>query len=224
MGYLYATNLTSGQGGIGGTYTDEDWVRAIRHGVGPDGKPLIFMPSSEFYFLTDEDLGALIAFLKTVPPVDYSPAEISVGPLGRVLFLAGQMPLLVTAEEIDHDAPRPEDSAPDVTAEYGQYLAVGCVGCHRQDYSGGPIAGVPSDWPPAENLTPAGELADWTEADFLDFMRTGVTPKGDNIDPEYMPWPNLGQLTGRRTKGIVAVSANIAPQRNREWLNNILPA
>ncbi|HEX6576503.1 MAG TPA: hypothetical protein VF042_16160, partial [Gemmatimonadaceae bacterium] len=42
---LTSSNLTKGKGGIGGTYTDDDWVRAIRYGIGRDGKSLLFMPS-----------------------------------------------------------------------------------------------------------------------------------------------------------------------------------
>src|SRR5215217_9073200 len=41
---LTPSNLTSGKGGIGGVYKDEDWIRAIRYGVGLDGKSLLFMP------------------------------------------------------------------------------------------------------------------------------------------------------------------------------------
>lgn len=63
-------NVTAGAGGVGVTNTDEDWVRAIRHGVGHDGRGLVIMPARNFYNLSDEDLGALIAYLKTLPPVD----------------------------------------------------------------------------------------------------------------------------------------------------------
>ena len=70
VGKVIASNLTSGQGGVADQYTDETWVYAIRHGVRYNGKPLLFMPSSEFYFLSDADLGAVIAYVKSVPPVD----------------------------------------------------------------------------------------------------------------------------------------------------------
>ena len=60
-------NLTSGAGGVGATNTDEDWVRAIRHGVGHDGRALWVMPSLSFSRLSDEDLGALIAYLESRP-------------------------------------------------------------------------------------------------------------------------------------------------------------
>lgn len=201
LGGIHAANLTPGSGGVGQTYSDADWIRAIRHGLDPDSKPLIFMPSHEFYYLSDDDLGVLIAYLKTLPPVDNQPAETSIGPLGRTLYLAGQIPL-VPAELIDHDAPRPSAPPPGLTIEYGQYLAVGCAGCHGQTYAGGPIPGGPPDWPPAANLTPAGNPGNWTEADFINTLRTGVTPEGNELNPEYMPWPTFGKMTDDELKAI----------------------
>src|ERR1051326_4476644 len=49
------------QGGMGKQFTAADWIRAIRHGVGPDGKSLIIMPATSFYHFSDADLGAVIA-------------------------------------------------------------------------------------------------------------------------------------------------------------------
>jgi mono/diheme cytochrome c family protein len=201
IGQINPANLTPGAGGIGGSYTDTDWVRAIRHGVGPDGKPLIFMPSQEFYFLSDEDLGALIAYLKTVPPIDNQPPAITIGPLGRVLFLAGQLDL-VPAEKIDHKATRPVGADPGVTVAYGEYMAVGCVGCHGPGFSGGPIPGVPPDWPPAANLTPGGNPANWSQEEFVNTLRSGLTPEGELLDPQYMPWPTYSQMTDDELKAI----------------------
>ena len=60
---LSVPNLTSGAGGIGATNTDEDWVRAIRHGVGYDRRGLVLMPSDTWYYLGDEDLKMQIIFL-----------------------------------------------------------------------------------------------------------------------------------------------------------------
>jgi len=209
IGNIYASNLTAGQGGVGGAYSDADWVRAIRHGVGPDGKPLLFMPSQEFYYLSDEDLGALIAYLKSVPPVDNEPPQDRVGPLGRVLFLAGQFPL-IPAELIDHDGPRPQVPPPGVTVEYGRYLAVGCIGCHGPDYAGGPIPGGSPDWPPAANLTPAGQLAGWTEAGFIAAMRTGVKPGGERFN-EAMPYEAVGAMTDEELKALWLFLQSLPP-------------
>ncbi|HMB93523.1 MAG TPA: cytochrome c, partial [Rhodothermales bacterium] len=62
-----ASNLTAGQGGIGGTYTDADWERAIRHGVRPGNEGLLIMPSKAYHKLSDDETADLIAYLKTVP-------------------------------------------------------------------------------------------------------------------------------------------------------------
>ncbi|MFH2037981.1 MAG: hypothetical protein ABIJ65_00960, partial [Chloroflexota bacterium] len=53
LGQVITPNLTSGAGGIGAERTDSNLVSAIRHGIRPDGTPLLFMPSTEFYYLSD---------------------------------------------------------------------------------------------------------------------------------------------------------------------------
>lgn len=195
LGQLNATNLTTGEGGSGARYEDLDWVRAIRHGIDPDGRPLLFMPSHEYYPMGDQDMGALIAYLKQIPPVDNVLAASTVGPLGRALFMAGDLHL-VPAELIDHEAPRPEAPAPGVTPEYGEYLALVCMGCHGEGYSGGPIPGVPPDWPPAANITfHESGLASWTEEDFFTLLRTGKRPDGRDLNPQYMPWRAVSHMT-----------------------------
>ena len=79
---LSIPNLTSGAGGVGATNTDEDWVRAIRHGVGHDGRGLVLMPARVWYYLSDDDLTDLIAYLKSLPPVDNELPMTDLGPLG----------------------------------------------------------------------------------------------------------------------------------------------
>ena len=76
-------------------------MRTIRDGVRPDGSALIFMPSYEYRGIGPDDLGALISWIKSMPPVDTELREQEVGPLGRVLYLTGALPL-VPAEMIDH--------------------------------------------------------------------------------------------------------------------------
>lgn len=56
---LTSANLTKGKGGIGGTYTDEDWVRSLRYGIGPTGESVVFMPSEAYTHFNDADLGAM---------------------------------------------------------------------------------------------------------------------------------------------------------------------
>ena len=202
IGRLSGTNLTRGKGGIGGERTDEDWVRAIRHGVAPDGRALLFMPSHEFNPLGDEDVGALVAYIKSVPPVDNEVPRNRVGPVGRALFLAGQIHL-IPAEMIKHDAPRSTPPAPGATKEYGAYLATGCVGCHGDGLAGGKIPGGPPEWPAAANLTPDPEtgLGKWTEQDFFRAMREGKRPDGREIR-EPMPWKSFAQLSDEELRAM----------------------
>ena len=72
IGTLNAGNLTPGIGGIA-HYSDAELVRAIRHGVDETGQPLLFMPSNEFYVISDEDLGAMIAYLRSLPALPEEP-------------------------------------------------------------------------------------------------------------------------------------------------------
>lgn len=195
VGNFYGANLTSGKGGIGTSYTDLDWVRTIRHGIKPDGKPVLLMPSMDYYNLSDEDLGAIIAYLKTIPPVDHFVEPSKAGFLGRFLAVSGQINV-VSAELINHTQPHPGAPERAATAEYGKYIAsITCIGCHNPALSGGSIPGTPPEWPPAKNLTPGGDMAEWNEADFIKTIRTGMNPDGVILNPEFMPWPNFIQMT-----------------------------
>ncbi len=191
IGRLVASNITPGKGGVVSGYTDQDWVYAIRHGLRRDGKALLVMPAREYWHFDDAELGAIIHYIKSVPPVDKPSGESSVGPLARVLYLADQLGL-IAAEKVSHDVPPPVAPTPGPTVQYGQHLAMtsGCVGCHGEGFSGGPVPGMPPAWPPASNLTPdeGSGMGSWTEQDFFAVMREGKRPNGAIINSEFMPW------------------------------------
>ncbi|MBA2688379.1 MAG: c-type cytochrome [Gemmatimonadaceae bacterium] len=212
MGRLYAPNLTSGNGGVAAGYTDADWVRGIRHGVGADGRPLIFMPSEHFYYMNDADLGAVIAYLKTVKPVDYVTPEPRLGPLGRVLHLAVGFPS-IPVEVIPKGRTTRPATQPGATVEYGKYLTTigGCMGCHNPNLSGG--GGGEGGVPPA-NLTPPG-LKGWTEADFVKAMRTGVRP-GGRVLSAAMPWPYVGKLSDEELRATWLYLQSLPPKKMGE--------
>ncbi|HRN53771.1 MAG TPA: c-type cytochrome, partial [Gemmatimonadaceae bacterium] len=94
IGRLSGPILTRGQGGVTASMTDADWERAIRHGVAADGRRLVLMPSHEYQLMSDEDVGLVIAYLRSVAPVDRQMPPTRIGPLARALFAAGKMPLL----------------------------------------------------------------------------------------------------------------------------------
>lgn len=192
-------NLTSGAGGVGSFFTDEDWVRAIRHGVGHDGRALFIMPSNSFYYISDEDLGALIAYLKSLPPVDNQMAGRKIDLVGQMMMAAGMMPPLAV-DRIDHTAPPPTAPEPGVTVEYGKYLSYTCMECHGANLNGAPF-GPPGAEVPTPNLTPGGELASWSEDEFFSTLRTGVTPRGYQLNEE-MPWKSYGRMTDDELKAL----------------------
>ena len=193
MGRLAATNLTQGRGGVS-EFSDADFERAIRHGVGRDGRPLVFMPSEAFAALSDEDLAAVIGYLRTLPSVDRETPPIRVGPVARALYLGGNFPLLPVTL-IDHTANRTVPPA-GVSIEYGQYLATigGCRSCH-----GLALAGDAN--PEAPEITP-GRLGGWTEQDFFRSLREGRRPDGSVIDPTKMPWVRSGQMTDDEIRAV----------------------
>ena len=197
LGRIMSANLTSGRNGVAPQYTsDDDWVRAIRDGVRPDGTPVVFMPSYEYRSIGPEDLGALVSYLKAAPPVDSPPLKQTLGPLARILYLLGRFPL-IPAEMINHTDSAFTQPAPGVTAAYGRYLAGPCAGCHGEHFSGGKVPGTPPGWPLATNLTPdtATGLGGWTEKQFMSFFDDGVTPDGRKIDEQVMPWPVVRSMT-----------------------------
>lgn len=202
---LHAANLTTGAGGVAVNYKESrDWERSIRQGVNPDGRALLFMPSHEFYYMSDEDLGALIAYIRSRPAVDRSFADQSVGPVGRALFLSGKLPL-VPAELVDHEATRPAAPAVGVTPEYGAYLAATCTGCHGPTLSGGPIPGAPPEMAVPQNITPdtITGIGKWTEADFAKAVRTGMRPNGIPISPD-MPYKSFAHFTDEEIAAVWA--------------------
>lgn len=155
LGTIPASNLTSGKGGIAQTYTDADWVRAIRHAVKPDSRVEVFM--YDYYStMSDGDLGDLIAYLKQLPPVNAEYPALHVGPIVAIAPAIGLFP--PAAETIDHGAPRPSDPLPGATREYGEYLSELCTNCH------------------GESL--AGAVKDWSQDDFTRAIQTSVLPNG----------------------------------------------
>jgi mono/diheme cytochrome c family protein len=212
IGRIVATNLTPGENGVGATYTEDDWVRAIRSGVRPDGSVLLVMPSNEYREMGPEDVGALVSWLMAAPPRASDPVEQTVGPLGRLLYLAGQVPL-VAAELIDHDDARFSQPDAAVTIEYGAYLATSCTACHRSDFAGGPFAGLPPESPDPANITPdvATGIGAWTEADFVTFFSTGARPDGRQVDPAFMPWTLGAAMTVLEKKALWTYLNSLPP-------------
>lgn len=174
-------------------YAPADWVRSIRHGVSPQGRPLMIMPSEDYNRLTDEDLAALVAYVRSLPPAAGQGAVVELPLPARLLYGFGLMG--DAAARIDHARP-PSTPVPEgVTAAHGEYVASMCIGCHGAGLAGGRIPGAPPDWPPAANLTPGkgGAMGPYPDADSLMRMfRTGRRPDGTPV--RVMPLESLREM------------------------------
>lgn len=175
-GLIVAPNLTAGAGGVGGRYTREDFDRAIRQGLRPDGQRLLkWMPYEVYRGLSDADAADLSAHLEQLPAVDNDPGPTVIRPIGYALVaFAGFVDAPSTATH-----PAQVTRAP--SAAYGRYLAATvCAECHGERLTGGqhpaPVA------PPGPDLSHA---AFWTSEQFAEVVRTGKVGQRE-LDP-WMP-------------------------------------
>jgi mono/diheme cytochrome c family protein len=194
LGRIGAPNITGGAGSVVGGFEMEDWERAIRHGVGRDGEPLLYMPADSYWLLSDEDLAAIVAWVRSMPPIDREIPAVRISLAGRWLYLRGRFPDLNHARRIRHRAQHPAAVEPGPTAEYGRYLVdiSSCRLCHGADLAGHPDAEYSRNAPP---LTPDSYFGTWSRDDFIAMMRTGVTPSGHRINEQYMVWDLVGELS-----------------------------
>lgn len=191
--------------------TDADLVRTIRHGVGADGHKIVMMPSSEYVHLSARDVGAVVAYIRSLPPVDRELPPTTYGPVLRGLLVATDVPFF-EADHLDHSlapAPQPVEGP---TVEYGRYLVrvSGCQGCHGETLSGGKIPQGDPAWPPAANLTPNG-LGKYSEEQFFAVLRTGRRPDGSALNAA-MPWKWTAEMTDDETRAIWAYLKTVAPK------------
>lgn len=181
IGSLRGPNLTGGKGGVTARYTMTDWDRIVRHGVKPDGKPAV-MPAEDFFKMSDAELSDIVAFVRSLPPVDASVPPPSFGPVGTVLLALGKLPLSAERQTSAAHASAPPAAQDD--AAFGEHLVATCTACHRQDLVGGPMAFGPPSWPAAANLTPhADGLGDWSYEDFERALTLGVSKDGHRLKP-----------------------------------------
>ena len=201
LGHWAAPNLTTGEGSVTLEYTASDWDHAVRHGLRRGGRSSS-MPAIEFINLSDHELSDIVAYIRSMPPVDRDMGPVKFGPVFSFVMAFDSSALV--AFNVDHQkahAVEPPESAP--TAEYGEHLVQVCRGCHGANLSGGKIQGDPN-MPIVANLTPHETgLKGWTEEDFLRALHEGKRKDGSAIS-EYMPWNAYGQMSDAELKAIWA--------------------
>jgi mono/diheme cytochrome c family protein len=184
-GTIYSTNITPDRARGIGDWSADEFAHAMRHGVGREGPLYPVFPYEQFATLTDADIDAIYAWLRTVTPSDAEP------PANRLEFPASSRSALIGWRMLYY---RPTRATPPVNpADRGQYLVDGvghCASCHsaRGDrYSLPPegyLAGasLPVDgWyaPPLDR----DALARFPLAELADYLRTGTSSHGTAYGP-----------------------------------------
>ena len=207
--YVRSPNITPA--GVAAKYTEVDWVRAIRHGVSPQGRPLFIMPSEDYNRFTDPDVAALIAYARSLPAVSGGSAELRVPLPVKALYAVGVVK--DSAEKIDHSLPPALPVPEGVTPEHGKYVANLCIGCHGAGLSGGKIPGGPPDWPAASNLTPGDGtvMLIYDSADKMKTMfRSGKRPAGSAVS--VMPFATLREINDTDVAALYAYLKQLPPR------------
>lgn len=216
--WLVASNITpDGETGVG-DWTDDQLARAIREGVGRDGRALFpMMPYGGFRSLSDEDLASVVVYLRTVEPVRNPLPKSEVPfPLSRLINTG--------PEPLDAPVPEPDKSSP---VKYGEYLVriSDCAGCHTPrggmgkpveglEYGGGSVFGGEGHAVAAANLTPDPTgISYYDEALFLEVMRTGRV-KARALSPA-MPWWVYRNMTDADLKAMFAYLRTLRPAAHR---------
>ncbi|HEU4778037.1 MAG TPA: c-type cytochrome [Telluria sp.] len=212
-GMLIASpNISRGANSATARYQDIDWIRTLRHGVKPDGRPVMIMPSEDYNRLTDDDLASIIAYVRQLPPVPGQGAQIRLPLKVKVMYALGAVK--DAAELIDHTLAPQAPVAPAVSAAHGAYVARSCVGCHGEHLSGGRIPGSPPEWPAPANLTPGpgSAMARYPSAEtFMAMLRSGRRPDGSAIS-SVMPFASLRQMNEVDVRALHAYLATLPPR------------
>lgn len=177
-------NLTpDGETGLG-SWSDAEIARAIREGVDKDGVGLVVMPAYNYHAMSDEDMAAVLGYLRGLEPVHNQVPPFQANAVAKIMNASGAFGPSSIGEPITSAQSAPQPG----TVEYGAYLVslAACRDCHKQNLAGGPLPFSDPKAPQAANLTPAGDLTNWSETDFMAAVRTGALPSGSQLT-EGMP-------------------------------------
>lgn len=151
-------------------YDDAQLERLIRHGVKIDGTSTWLMPSPMFSHMSDEDLGNVIAFLRSVPERGAPMRDVTIRYMGRVGIVAGKFRPL--ASTIDPALPHAANTDHSDRVEFGRYLVMNtCTECHGQNLQG-------DDFLKSPNLA---VTAGYSDAAFRRLLRTGIAIGGRRL-------------------------------------------
>lgn len=221
LGTVRAPNITpDSETGIG-RYSDPEIARLIRHGVKPNGR--VAVPFMEFQNLADDDLTAILSYLRSTEPVRNEVRPTTFNFVGKAVMSTLIRPI---GPAVEPPVTAPAEGA---TIERGEYLVTsvsGCAGCHSQrsltdgSYTGPRLAGgspMPVDDDPTRVLTPpnltpdpqAGHIYEWSPDQFVARFRAGRLVEGS-----HMPWPQFARMSDEDLEAIYLYLMSIRPVVN----------
>jgi mono/diheme cytochrome c family protein len=213
VGKIYSRNITPDvETGIG-KFSDGEIARALRYGVHPDGTAVFdFMA---FHNTSDEDLTAIISYLRAQKPVHNEVPKHSLNVLGMIVKAFMVVPVGPTGE-VAKSVKR------DSTAAYGKYIAhylANCNGCHTErnlagEFTGESFAGggeIDGYYPPNLTTSTESRINGWSQQDFINRFRMGrVIPKSP------MPWNSFKRMTDDELKAVYKYLKTIKPAKTKE--------
>ncbi len=223
-GRIVAPNLTPDKDTGTGTWSDDALARAIREGIGHDGRALFpIMPYAHYRTMPDEDLASVVVYLRSLPPVKNQLPKTEV--IFPVKYFMRNAPQPITAPVSQPDLSDP--------VKRGAFLVnlIGCADCHTpvddhhnpipgMEFSGGQIIAMVSTKVASANLTPdPSGIPYYDEAMFIKAMRTGSVGARELNDA--MPWVVFRNLTDQDLASMFAYLKTLKPVAHR--VDNSLP-
>ncbi len=215
-------NITPDAESGAGTWTDDMFARAIREGVGHDGRPLVpIMPYENFRYISDEDLASIVVYLRSTPPLHHILPKMTL-PFPFELVAKG------FPRSLRGPVPPPDRSDPVKRGEYLTHIA-NCDNCHdatdkrgrRLPYAGGQmVSDKGNKQAAAANITPdPSGISYYDEALFVQVMRTGHV--GARELAAAMPWRYFRNFTDDDLKSVLAYLKSLTPIKHR--VDNTVP-
>ncbi len=222
-GHVEAPNITPDVETGASSWTDDQLARAIREGIGHDGRALFpMMPYQKLKNMSDEDVASVVVYLRSLPPIHHQTQPTQI--IFPVKYLIRSAPEPVTQAVM---SPNPSDQI-----KYGEYLVTvaGCGECHTPQNKGAPLPGMElaggwvmrGPWGAAAtaNITPdASGIGYYDEALFTKVLRTGYV--GARRLNSIMPFGDFQNLTDQDLKAIFAYLRTVKPVKHR--VDNSLP-
>ncbi|MGA8868115.1 MAG: hypothetical protein WB510_14170 [Candidatus Sulfotelmatobacter sp.] len=217
-GKVFAPNLTPDKDTGAGSWTDDMLARAVREGIGHDGRALFgIMPFAHYRNMPDEDLASIIVYLRSLPAVRNTLPKTEI--IFPVKYIMRNDPQPITTS-----VPLPDVSDP---VKRGRFLVdlIGCADCHTpvdnhhmpipgMEFSGGQVFHAPWGTVASANLTPdPSGIPYYDEAMFIKTMRTGAV--GVRELNKTMPWSVLRNMTDEDLAAIFAYLKTLKPVAHR---------